>query len=408
MLRLSKHLPLQILMVFLCQLTVYGQTDTAQKTVHEKVTTIRETTTTVSEVKKTEDKSRVVAIFIKNRSGNAFKDKLAAFEDLVIGEITDLGFQVVSSEDTINAVAQFSGEKNRPVSGSELDELLENNTSALRLAQNMAVDYLFVASITTFGKDTQHIKRPDMGIDRKKTTAKLRGTYKILDIAMGKSLTAGNVMAAKTTQASNTMSESTDAINDLLADAAKQFASKLLQKRTTQTLAKSNAGELGLVTFTIDCAVQDMSVPEVTKDEKGEYILTGNRYKLEPMAVAVEVDGITIGTTQSPLQAYPGLHKIKLTRKGFEDWSKTINIRDKQHYSIPMQLSAEGRKRWMEMAGFLAKLKQNERLSEANAEAIKSYGQMLRQSGLRVDTKDAPTINQKNIDVVPVNIWGGH
>ena len=74
MLRLSKHLPLQILMVFLCQLTVYGQTDTAQKTVHEKVTTIRETTTTVSEVKKTEDKSRVVAIFIKNRSGNAFKD----------------------------------------------------------------------------------------------------------------------------------------------------------------------------------------------------------------------------------------------------------------------------------------------------------------------------------------------
>lgn len=45
----------------------------------------------------------------------------------------------------------------------------------------MGVDYLFVVSIATFGKDTKRLHRPDLGIDRKVTTHKLRAVYKILD-----------------------------------------------------------------------------------------------------------------------------------------------------------------------------------------------------------------------------------
>lgn len=99
-----------------------GQDPPSEKTVREKITTVRETITTTRESSITDSrqKTRLVAIFVKNRAGRAFDDKLGVFEDLVTAEITDMGFQVMSPEDTVKAVRSFLGtELDQSVPGGE-------------------------------------------------------------------------------------------------------------------------------------------------------------------------------------------------------------------------------------------------------------------------------------------------
>lgn len=398
-------------LLFLTPMTAYGQAKATETTVHKKTTTVRETVTTTHETLEThsDQSPRLVGIFVKNRAGRAFDEKLGAFEDLVTAEITDMGFQVMSPEDTVKAVRSYLGtELDEDIPGAKLDELLDNNTSALRLAQNMGVDYLLVVSITTFGHSKERINRPDLDIDRTVTTHKLRTVYKILDAGRGESISAGPVVSSTRTQQAENLEESSDVINDLLADASAQIADRLRAKGGAAGVADSKKAD-SIVEYSVICSVQDLSVPEVIKDEAGNYMLTANRYKLEALNVTVELDGVVIGTAPGQFQALPGLHKIRLTRVGYEDWEKTIKIRDGFVLSVALTLTPQGRRNWLEMASFAEGLKQSERMSEANAERVRGLAQMMRQSGYRIDrysdhrsdvkidTTDAPGMTQQNV-----------
>lgn len=353
---------------------------------------------------------RRAAIFIKNRVGDGFTDKLGAFEDLLVGEIADLGFRVISPQDSVKSLQTFANEERL----TDLDKLLESRTSATRLAQNMGVDYLVVVSITTFGTDEQHLKRPDLGIDRTVADHVLRATYKIVDASIGDSLSAGTVSATKRVQQSPEATVKADVANTLLADAAQQIAGKLQARGGTAVLADL-AREKKQVTFLLACSMQDLSVPEVVKGENGDLVLAGNRYKLEPISVTVELDGVVVGTAPSEFTAAPGIHTIRLSREGFKDWERTINVKDGQKLNVAMTLTDEGRAYWLQMAEFFAKLKREERISEADAELIRGVAQKMRQSGIRVDKKvdvnvdtdRAPTIQQTNVDQqnVAASVW---
>lgn len=383
----------------------WAQNATSKTTVREETRTVRETVTTTHGSSRTADheQSRLVAIFIKNRAGKEFDNKLGALEDLVIAGITDMGFQVISLEDSLKAVRSFLGIKlDQSVPGAKLDELLEYNTSAVRLAQNMGVDYLFIVSVATFGTDHTRLNRPDLGINRKIATHKLRVVYKILDAGRGESISAGTILSQVKTQISDGLTETTDWTNDLLADAATKIAEILREKGGTAGVADSKKTD-SVVEFTVTCSVQDLSVPEARKDETGGYILTANRYKLEALNVTVELDGLVVGTAPGMFNALPGIHKMRLSRKGFEDWEGTVNIHHEQALSVAMTLSSEGRKNWLAMSDFFGKLKRDERLAEADAELIKGYAQMMRQSGMRIQDRSDVKIRSNDAQTVNLN-----
>jgi hypothetical protein len=350
------------------------------------------------------------AIFIKNRVGDGFTNKLGAFEDLLVGEIADLGFRVISPQDSVKSLQTFANEQRL----TDLDKLLESRTSATRLAQNMGVDYLVVISITTFGTEEQHLKRLDLGIDRTVADHLLRATYKIVDANIGDSLSAGTVSATKRVQQSPEATMKADVSNTLLADAAQQIAGKLQAKGGTAVLADLS-DKKEQATFLLACSMQDLSVPEVVKGEDGDLVLAGNRYKLEPISVTVELDGVVVGTAPGEFTAAPGIHTIRLSREGFKDWERTINVKDGQRLNVALTLTDEGRAYWFQMAEFFAKLKREERISEADAELIRGVAQKMRQSGIRVDkkvdvnvdTEQAPTIQQTNVDQqnVAASVW---
>ncbi len=397
---------------------VAAENQTQQTTeVKERVTTVRETVTTVKETEEKKEKApRLAAIFIKNRAGRDFDDKVQAMEDLVTAAVTDMGFQVLSQEDTIKSVRSYLGLKPEDkLPGEKLDEVLDSRTSALRLAQNMNADYLLIASLTTYGQDKQKLNRPDLGIHRQVVNHKLRVTYKILDGAKGESLSSGTISTSRKVQESQDLQEdSNDVVNDLMADAADQIAARLAHKGGVASVPDPRKAEAG-VEFAIVCGTQDLSVPEVYKDEKGQYLLGAGRYRLEPMDVTVELDGVTIGSTPGPLQALPGLHKMRLSREGFKDWERTINIRKGLNLNVALTFSDKGRDQWLRMAQFLSNLKQGEKLTDAQVEAIQGFAQMMRQSGLRVDrrsdikvnTDKPPVFQQNNIDQQNVqgSIW---
>ena len=344
--------------------------------------------------------TRRVAIFVKNRGGEALAGQRPVFEDLLVAQLTAQGFEIISPEDVTVAVQTFRGVNaaaNAPDAGQDLDTLLEQNTSALRLAQNLNADYLLIGSLDSLDETTQHVQRPDLNIDRHVTTHKLLTTYKILDAGLGGSLFSGSASARARTVQSKTLHGSAHAFSDLMEDAAAQISEQLAVRGGAnavppRTLADARVG------FTVACAVQDLSVPEVIKDDEGNYVLTGNRYQLEPLSVTVELDGVAIGSAPGTFEVFPGIHKLRLTREKFEPWERTVNVYDGQTLQVSLAMTAEGRAEWQETAAMYEELKQSARSAEDRAKVAEGIATTLKQSGYRVDTTEGTTVEQNIIE----------
>jgi len=45
-----------------------------------------------------------------------------------------------------------------------------------------------------------------------------------------------------------------------------------------------------------------------------------------PTGADIEVDGNYVGSTPSTIQLKPGEHEILITKKGFQDWQRKMNV----------------------------------------------------------------------------------
>jgi hypothetical protein len=188
-------------------------------------------------------------------------------------------------------------------------------------------------------------------------------------------------------QQSQTLSSEVNVANALLVDAANRVVADIASNGGSGVVARLSQDAALPVGFSVYCSIQDMTVPEVLVDSEGELILTGNRYVMEPLSVTVELDGVVIGSAPGEFRASPGLHKMRLSREGFEDWERMINITEGQSLRVAMTLSERGRAQWYEMASFFAGLKERERISRAEKEVMEGFAEMMRESGIKVDIK---------------------
>jgi hypothetical protein len=385
-----------------CALLGQAQPTTEQKVtstykenvVVERTTTVQEVVTTTRTVKE----RYKCAIFVANRAEKVSDKKVDEMQDLLTGYATDKGFIMISREDVINSVAGLAdaganrGDPN--LAGANLDKLLSNNTSALRLAQNLDADYVLVVSITSFGTDTQRYRDPSAGIDLLNKKHQMRATWKLLDGTLGGSMTAGVATAVITdrTDPRNSVIERENVIDDLIDSAAMDMAAMLDRASRRGAIdSPALAGPGGEVTFDINCGLANLVIPEVIKNERGEFIVLAGRYTLEAMAVTVELDGVVIGTTGVPLKAKPGLHKLRLKRAMMKDYEGTVKISQGQVLDIAMEFTPEGAREFRQMAGFVQGLKERQALTEAEVKVLEGWAQKLSQSGLRVDIRgDAP------------------
>jgi len=365
---------------------------------------------------------RKVAIIVENRAGAELNDKVAVLEDLLSSRIAGKGYSVISRDVTVNALKTYStagaavssqstvkaaagtpsGQGSAAAelarSGSakvavtpdttRLDQELSDSTSALRLAQNLGADFILIPSITTYG--TEKKAYTGEGISTLNVTHTLRVSYKIVEAGAGGALKGDTVTAAKTIrQSGNLQVDSSDVINELLDDAAGQLADTLVQNAASlpATVAKDKQ-----VSFRIACTMTDPRQQPILISAVGttadNHLVTNAPVALQPMDVTVELDGVAIGSAPGAFQGYPGLHKLRLSREGFDSWERTVNLYEGQTLRVALQMSPEGYARWKDTSDFLATLDTNRKLTDAEVKRIEGIAKFFSESHYRVDTKE--------------------
>ncbi len=131
-----------------------------------------------------------------------------------------------------------------------------------------------------------------------------------------------------------------------------------------------------MVSFNIACSMTDprhqpIFVAAVGIAPDNTVIATNPPVAVQPLDVTVELDGIALGSAPGAFQAYPGLHKLRLSREGFDPWEHTVNIFNGQKLRVALQMSAEGYARWADTTAFLATLDNRRKLTDAEAEKIR-------------------------------------
>lgn len=277
------------------------------------------------------------------------------------------------------------------IAGDQLDALLSNNTSALRLAQDLGADYLFIASITSFGETTRAVNA--YGVQGTFSDFSLIGTYKIIDGNSAATLASGQVEATdQIRQTANAQTYDSNLVNRLLQSAANQIGQKVKTQLARLPAARTKSD---LVSVTFSATAADLMIPDVRIGPNNTVSIGQDKYKVEAMGVTVEVNGVAVGTTPGTFKVRPGLSKVRLSRDGYKDWERTVNLYDGQNFSVALQLSDEGYARWKNATGFMNNLQNNARLTDGEVKVLEGQAKMLEQSGFKVDTKDAPKIEIK-------------
>ena len=284
---------------------------------------------------------------------------------------------------------------NSTLATTKLDQALNDNTSALRLAQNLGADYILIPAITSYGTEKKSYN--GNGIQTLNVTHRLRVSYKIVEAGEGGAVRGGTVVSESTTRdTAAVQTDSTDIVNSLLDDAADQLAEAITAN--SQSLP-AEVAKAGLVNFRVACTMTDprqqpvvISAAIVSADH--QVVMTNPPTVVQPMDVTVELDGVALGSAPGDFKARPGLHKLRLSREGFDDWERTINVYDGQTLRVSLQLSDAGYARWKEATGFLSKLDNTRKLTDAEVQQVEGLGKFLSESHYRVDTKENVHLNK--------------
>jgi hypothetical protein len=272
---------------------------------------------------------------------------------------------------------------------TRLDQALSDSTSALRLAQNLGADFILIPSLTTYG--TERKAYTGDGISTVNVTHTLRVSCKIVEAGAGGAIKGDMATATKTIRQSGNLSvDSSEVINELLDDAAGQLADALVKNAGS---LPTEVAKASMVNFSIVCSMTDIkdqpiTVPDVQVTADKRVVKTNAPIEVQPLDVTVELDGIAIGSAPGIFQAFPGLHKLRLSREGFKDWERTVNIYAGQKLRVALQMSDEGFARWQENMAFLQLLQDDRKLTDAEAKKIEGIAKFWSESHYRVDTKE--------------------
>jgi hypothetical protein len=121
---------------------------------------------------------------------------------------------------------------------------------------------------------------------------------------------------------------------------------------------------------------------------------------------------VVVGTTPGPFSVGPGLHKIRVTREGFNEWNHTISVRDGMHLNVAMALSPEGYNRWRDNVAFLQQMKDTAKLNDAEVKKMEGMAKMFEQSGFRIDERsnsdsksDVKSDDKSDVKVNGTSLW---
>lgn len=269
------------------------------------------------------------AIFLQNRAGAEFTDKLDTLNDLVTTRLTEKGFSVIDrsvvlakfreSHDVDPAINALEKAAEGSSAGGGIENAL-SGASALRIAQMIGADYLVVASLTSFGHESRAFSGEGTiyGTNNKSTVYTLRIALKVLEGNSGGTVYGDMVSVAERVAVVERLQiESSDMVNKLLDAGALKIADNVGGKLQKIRAVKVKAA--AVVEFSVKSNVE---------------------------GATVELDGAVIGSTPGSFAAAPGLHQLKISKEWLTSWDRTINIFPNQVLNVTLELSPSGIERY--------------------------------------------------------------
>ena len=349
-----------------------------------------------------------VFIAVRNLAGGSLKDREQAFEDLVSARIAaGSGIALLSRNEAVKRLSA-AGEPVANLEGAKIDAAFDDRTSALRLAQTLDAAGILSVSLVSLGKETLAFK--GSGIETVNDQYSLRVSWKLLEAGAASGI-VGDIVTAKRTvrQSAGLIEIPGDAINGLLDDAAEKVAEGVRTRLAADKSVAASLRDAGAkrVKFAVGVTAQNLFFPELVVDKDGVLKISQDKSPVRLEGVTVELDGAAIGTAPfaAPVQARPGLHRLRLSRDGFKPWEGMVNLYDGFVFSAQLELDDAGLKRWRDQAAFVQELKAGEKLNDARVAYIRAAAENLRNYGfkvdVKVDAKELPANTGPNINVIP-------
>lgn len=344
-----------------------------------------------------------LALFIQDVAPAVPDEKVQVLASLLASTLTSPEIEIISRDLVLNAVSRLAkvgaNEGTALPENTEVERLLSDQTSAVALAANLGADGLVVATITSFDEDRRTFEDPSIGIATTVTITTLGVTWRVLDGDTGASLASGLAESRDQVRGSTTLQRSAASLDQLLKDAARQIAPEIRREMRRDVERRPKPREDRLVEVRIRIEMQDLSIPEI-REIDGEWIVAGNRYNLTPLGCNVIVDGFLAGTAPGIIQMPAGPRRIRIERPGLEPVNQFMVAREGMEIRIPVQLTAEGRRRWMEQTRFFEALRDNAALRKSDEDKAAAVAEFLRQSRMTIDTS-----NLENLSMGENNFW---
>jgi hypothetical protein len=358
------------------------------KTVTDKLTT------TTQRERETVAKTYTAAVVVSQRPNcdcQCGGDQVAQLEDLLSARLADLGFQLISRELVVSNLRSFvpagaPAEAESAKASNAAEAAFLDQSSALRLAQNLGADYVLHASIVSCTKAKRTVNAYGQHLEN--TDYTLRVAYKVLDAQAGGALTGDVVKATRSEQANTHASSDAGGLQqDLLDEASQQITASLRARRDAGRIATAKPAAKA-VTITVNVEAADLYIPDVRINAENVVTVGESKFKVAPLAATVEVDGVAVGTAPGKISLKPGFSRLRLSREGFQTWERTISASEGQVLSIAMTMSEDGLKRFRESTAFINALKNGAKLTDAQVKVLEGQAKALENSFFRVDTKE--------------------
>lgn len=325
---------------------------------------------------------RKTAIFVNNLGGESLAKKAPVLEAAIAARLNGHGFSILSAQEIAESIRK-SGQSER-----DLGQQLANDSSARALARTLGADYLLVAHLMSYNK--RQMQYQGNNINTLNERYRLRVGYGLLESAQGSGLIGETFVVEATERASAGLHVNDQGrLSDLIDEAASRIAADAIAKAEAGKIAKAPT-QANEVSFSVSARLQGIALPNVSIGDNGRATISAETFPVEAMGATVELDGVVIGSAPGTFRASPGLHQMRVSRPGFETWARNVNIREGFELVAALEFTPEGLAHWKNMSAFMQQLKDDAQLSAAQVELIQGAAQALRQSGYRVDTKQAP------------------
>lgn len=404
--------PTRLLVAFaglFCVLPIFAQSTITNETTRQAPVTTVETrtivegdgsavtervTTRIERERTATTQVYTAAVVVSNRAGSTYDDQIAVVEDVLSARLADLGFQLISRELVTSSLRNFTpaatqttADATTPNASTSAEAAFLDQSSALRLAQNLGADYLLHASITSYGTFTRTAPSYS-GNSQTFNDHTLRIAYKVLDAQGGAALTGGDAKASRSLRgASATESNTQSVLADLIDETTAQITASMRTRIASGRIAAARPAA-NQVTITVNLEAADLYIPDVRISAENVVTVGESKFKVTPLNATVEVDGVAVGSAPGPLTLKPGFSRLRITREGFTPWERVISASNGQVLNIALTMSADGLKRFRESTEFVNDLKNGAKLTDAEVKVLEGKAKSLENSFFKVDTQE--------------------